>query len=75
MNRKYLVKDTNKVDEVAKFEILIEGLKGRSLEYAVEFWCTANNKKDFIVVNEFARSLENIKAIENKINELNELLK
>ena len=75
MKKQYLVKDTNKVDEGAKFQILTEGLKGRSLEYAVEYWCMANNKKDFIVVDEFGRSLENIKAIENKINELNELLK
>ncbi len=75
MKRQYLVKDTNKVDEGAKFQILMEELKDTSLETAVEYWCMATGKRNILLSNEFGRSLENIKAIEDKINELNTLLK
>ncbi len=65
MKRQYLVKDTNKVEEGAKFQILMEELKGQSLENAVEYWCLSNN---------ISTDRES-KAIQDKLNELNQLLK
>lgn len=65
MNRKYLVKNTNKVDEGAKFLILIEELKGQTLNNAVMYWSLANK---------ISSDIES-KEIQDKINELNELLK
>lgn len=67
MKRQYLVKDINKVDDGAKYLILMEELKG-PLENAVDSWCMANGKNSLMPVG--VRSEENIKAIEDKINEL-----
>jgi hypothetical protein len=76
--RQYLVKNPNKVFEGTKFQILLEELKGQSLSNAIEYWCMANDKNDLVPPDlnppGVGRAEENLKAIEDKISELNTLL-
>jgi hypothetical protein len=72
--RQYLVKDTNKVAEEAKEKIFFEELKGEPLSNVIEYWCMVNGK-DFLGSPPVGfRTEENLKAIEDKISELNTLL-
>ena len=72
--RQYLVKDPKKVDEGAKEIIFFEQLRGEPLSNVIDYWCLVNDKKFLGSPPVGFRTEENLKAIEDKISELNTLL-